>query len=54
MIGNNMAEKRNLKVGVIVVYDVMEQILLLKAIRLSEISTIYLLIWRPQLKTSRR
>ena len=44
MIGNNMAEKRNLKVGVIVVYDVMEQILLLKAIRLSEISTIYLLI----------
>jgi hypothetical protein len=37
-----MAEGRNVNVGVIAVCDVMEQILLLKEINLSEVSIIYL------------
>jgi hypothetical protein len=54
VISNNMAGRRNVKMGVIVVYDVMEQILLQKEIRPDVVSAVYLLIWRPQLKTRRR
>jgi hypothetical protein len=39
-----MADGRNVKVGVIAVYDVMEQISSPKEIRLNEVSIIYLLI----------
>jgi len=39
-----MADGRNVKVGVIAVYDVMEQILFLKETRFNEIPVIYLLI----------
>jgi len=46
-----MADGRNVSVGVIVAYDVMGQILLLKEIRLNEVSVIYPLILRTQLKT---
>jgi hypothetical protein len=42
------------KMEVIVIYDVMEDMLLLIEIRLDVVSSTYLLIPRPQLKTRRR